>query len=207
MYKDIIWDFDGTLFDTYPSIAWAFKKALAEEGVNQSEEEILKLIKISITHGIEFYRDNFNIDTKGFGERFREYENEIDVGKVLPFPHVKEICSRIVSSGGSNFIVTHRGESIANYLEQHGFSGLFTDIVIKEHGFKRKPDPEAFTYIIEKYDIDKKTALAVGDRELDLLAAKNAGIKACLFDMEESDFGDKADYVINSIEELEDIIF
>jgi hypothetical protein len=28
-----------------------------------------------------------------------------------------------------------------------------------------------------------------------------------LFDMEESDFGDKADYVINSIEELEDIIF
>jgi phosphoglycolate phosphatase-like HAD superfamily hydrolase len=109
--------------------------------------------------------------------------------------------------GGRNFIITHRDETISRFINYHEMAELFTEIVMKEHGFKRKPDPEAFTYILEKYNIDKETALAVGDRELDLLAAKNAGIKACLFDMEESDFRDKADYVINFMDELEDIIF
>jgi phosphoglycolate phosphatase-like HAD superfamily hydrolase len=32
MYKNIIWDFDGTLFDSYPAIAGAFLSALLDHG-------------------------------------------------------------------------------------------------------------------------------------------------------------------------------
>jgi phosphoglycolate phosphatase-like HAD superfamily hydrolase len=31
MFRNIIWDVDGTLFDTYPAIARAFKAALMDE--------------------------------------------------------------------------------------------------------------------------------------------------------------------------------
>jgi len=32
MFRNIIWDVDGTLFDTYPSMAKAFQAALSDLG-------------------------------------------------------------------------------------------------------------------------------------------------------------------------------
>lgn len=207
MFSDIIWDFDGTLFDTYPSIASAFQRALNEEGIEQSQEEILKHIRISVTHGINYYRDNFKLDVESFVDRYERYGNETDVTKVFPFLYAVEICREIVDRGGRNYIITHRDKSIYKYLRHHDMLNLFTEVVTEEYGFKRKPDPESYLYILNKHNISKESALMIGDRELDLTGAKNAGIKSCLFDVCDCNFRHKADYVIESIKELEKIIF
>jgi len=47
LYKHIIWDFDGTLFDTYPVMGSIFKKMLEEERIVESLDEILKHMKES----------------------------------------------------------------------------------------------------------------------------------------------------------------
>lgn len=206
MFKDIIWDFDGTLFDTYPAIASAFQKALKEQGIEQTKEEILKQIRISITHGLNYYRDNYGMNVEKFHDRFVKYEDEIDEASIFPFPNAAEICKEIIEKGGCNFILTHRNESIYKFLKHHNMLHLFTEIVTDEHGFKRKPDPEAFIYILNKYNINKNDALMVGDRVLDLMGAKNSGIKSCLFDVCNCDFRQQADYVIGSLKELEDIL-
>lgn len=207
MFSNIIWDFDGTLFDTYPAIAGAFQKALKDVGINQTEVEILKQVRISMTHGINYYRDNFKMNVESFVERYQKYEDEIDEAKVFPFPYADEICRRIVDREGRNYILTHRSKSIFKFLKHHNMLDLFTEVVTKEHGFKRKPDPEAYIYILNKYDISIESALMVGDRELDLTGAKSAGIKSCLFDVCGCDFRHQADYVIGSMKELEKIIF
>ena len=65
MIRDIIWDFDGTLFDTYPWIVDSFRKALKDKGIDESAENILNYFKISescaFTHFKELYEldDNF----------------------------------------------------------------------------------------------------------------------------------------------------
>ena len=41
MFTDIIWDFDGTLFDTYPPMTEAFKRALNDLGYDDDEKHIL----------------------------------------------------------------------------------------------------------------------------------------------------------------------
>lgn len=207
MFNDIMWDFDGTLFDTYPAIAEAFKKALKESGIEQTEEEILNQVRISMTHAINYYRDNFSIDAKDLAGKYAKHEGEIDVAKVSPFPNAAEICREIVDKGGRNYIITHRGKSIFKFLEHHNMTHLFAEVVTKEFGFRRKPDPEAFEYLLDKFSINKEYALMVGDRELDLTGAKNAGIKSCLFDVCNCDFRDQADYVIGSMKELESVIF
>jgi phosphoglycolate phosphatase-like HAD superfamily hydrolase len=140
-------------------MAWAFQKALAEQGISQTEEEILKHIKISMGHGIDFYKDKYNIDVKEFVDRYAKYEDSVDEGKVYPFEHVKEICSKVADMGGRNFIITHRDKTISRFIKYHGMAELFMEIVIKEHGFKRKPDPEAFTYILEKTILIRTTLL------------------------------------------------
>ncbi|WP_084170555.1 HAD hydrolase-like protein [Clostridium algidicarnis] len=47
MFENIIWDFDGTLFDTYSGMVYVFKRALGYNGIEISEDEILKYMKVS----------------------------------------------------------------------------------------------------------------------------------------------------------------
>ena len=48
--------------------------------------------------------------------------------------------------------------------------------------FPRKPDPTALNWLIDKHSIVKENALMIGDRDIDIIAAHNAGIAGCLFD-------------------------
>lgn len=205
MFKDIIWDFDGTLFDTYPGMSQAFQMALNEQGIEENRENILKRMKISLGDAIEHYVKTFDIDGKELRKRYNFHESRLDIESIYPFPGVKEICEYIKLKG-RNFIYTHRDRITIKLLEHHNMTGDFTDIVTSEHGLKRKPDPEGFLYIINKYKIDKSHSLAIGDRELDLMAAKNSGVKSCLFDGGCVNNSCKADYVIKHMDELYSIL-
>lgn len=125
---------------------------------------------------------------------------------VNPFPYAAEVCREIVELGGRNFILTHRGVSTLSFLEYQDMLQYFTEVVTKKYGFKRKPDPESFLYVIDKYNIDKDAALVVGDREYEILGGKAAGIKACLYNTNNVEFTEVPDFEINSLKQLVDII-
>lgn len=206
MFSDIIWDFDGTLLDTYPWMTISLKRALEEQGVGASEEEILKRLKISFDICMDYYEEKYNIDPVLLRKRYEYYESSLDIKTIKPFPHVKEICKYVIELKGRNFIYTHRDNLTFTLLKNHDMLKYFTEVVTKEQGLRRKPDAEGFLYIINKYNIDKDKALAVGDRELDLLAAMNSGVKSCLFGDNGDNFSCRPDYVIQSIDELVKII-
>ena len=53
---------------------------------------------------------------------------------------------------------------------------------VKENNLtRRKPNPKMIFEAFEKYNIDKDQSFLVGDKETDILAAKNAGIRGFLF--------------------------
>ena len=56
MYRHIIWDFDGTPFDTYPEMANVFKELLEREGISEPFDEIMKHMKISMSTAIKHYQ-------------------------------------------------------------------------------------------------------------------------------------------------------
>lgn len=53
---------------------------------------------------------------------------------------------------------------------------------------------------------DGKTMLSIGDRECDIVGSKAAGLKTCLYNTNNIECGEKPDFLINSLEELYDII-
>ncbi|MGM0852480.1 MAG: HAD family hydrolase [Bacillota bacterium] len=59
--------------------------------------------------------------------------------------------------------------------------------------------------MIRTHDIDHSEAIMIGDRDLDLLSGKNAGISACYF-TDKVEENPHADYVMTSVEELYSII-
>lgn len=204
--KDLMWDFDGTLFDTYPWMTKCFKRALQDMGIQEMENEVFRNIKISVKEAVEYYAGEYKIDAGMLAERYRLYQEDMDYETILPFPHALEVCEEVVKLGGRNFLITHRDTSSLRLLKHYKLLGLFSGEVTSEDGLKRKPDPEIFLHAIDKYNIKKDEALAVGDRELDILSAHNAGIKACLFENAPISLSCKPEYIIKSLDELLNII-
>lgn len=205
MISDIIWDFDGTLFDTYPGMIDSFKKALKDKGIDEKDENILRYMKVSVSCAIKHFKELYVLEDD-FAERYSFYEKNMDPDVVGPFPYAAEICKMVVEGGGRNYILTHRGNSTQKFLKHYGMLQYFTEIITKHAGFKRKPDPEGFLYIIDRYNINKNKALVVGDRECEILGAKAAGIRVCLYDTNKIDSTETPDFTIGSLRELESII-
>ncbi|TYR81808.1 HAD-IA family hydrolase [Priestia megaterium] len=182
---NILWDFDGTIFDTYPTIVKAFKELLPDQTI--PDEEILKQMKISSEVAIK----HFNIEKTLFDEHFHVVEQKIDPKDKPAFPHVEEV----LKWADTNVIVTHKSrESTLAILAFFNMDHYFTEIITKDDGYKRKPDTGAYAYLHNKYSID----LVIGDRELDLKPARELEIRTCAFQNDAIE----ADYHLTSYDQF-----
>ncbi len=205
MYKHFIWDFDGTLFDTYPAMVSAFSQTLKEQGITEDEERILSLMKVSVSHMLDHYKSVYPID-KPFIDRFNQTRKQLELQLIKPYPHAKDICEKIVANGGYNYLYTHRGDSAITYLKDYDLYRYFTDFILKNKGFARKPSGEAILDLTSRHNMTKSEAIMIGDRDIDILAGKNAGIKSCYFDSDHRKGIDYANLYITSLDMLEGVI-
>jgi phosphoglycolate phosphatase-like HAD superfamily hydrolase len=147
MFRYIIWDFDGTLFDTYPEIARAVNQALASFGKAASLGRIIELSSISLDFCISELSKEFALSKEALDQQFINCYKTVDLQKQRPFPYVVEVCKKIRELGGQNFIVTHRRRASLNeLLSTHDMHVYFTDVVAGDDGFAHKPDPSAMRF-------------------------------------------------------------
>ena len=183
----VLWDFDGTLFDTYPSYTTTLHRAL---NGRVFKEELFFALKVSFSHAIE----KFNITEQELS-LYKKLEEEISLEDMPPFKGVREI----LALNKRNVIMTHKPrrevEIILDYWELTRF---FEELVCGDDGYPRKPDPASYLYLHEKFQLD----LAIGDREIDILPAKTLGIKTCLFQNTTSG----ADYYLNDYAHFTDVV-
>ena len=173
MIKHIIWDFDGTLFDSYPGMVNAFLRALKKYEIEAEYDEVLKLFLNSEKTAVQYYQNQFLL-----------------------------VCQKIKEAGRYNYILTHRGSTTYDILRKNGMVELFTEIVTKDNQFARKPDPEAIYYLLDKYQIHPKEAMIVGDREIEILLGQKAKVKTCFYESGNREPELQADYRVKSLEEV-----
>ena len=201
MFTDILWDFDGTLFDTYPGIVDTMLRALADEGVREDYGEVMTRMRVSVSGALAHYRKRHRLGDS-FLTRYDKYNRDVDRWDARLFAHAVEVLKAIHVSGKRNYLYTHRGHSALDYLRDRGLTEYFTDCITREEGFPPKPSPDAIRHLIDTHGIKKENAIMVGDREIDILAAKHAGIYGCFFSPDESITCESADYTVRSLLEL-----
>ena len=207
MIRNIIWDLDGTLFDTYPAILRAFRTAFKDYGVVIPEEQVRSKAQKSLTLFAEKLVREHGLDAGDLRERYLAYYDDFPVEDQKPFPGAREVCEFICSEGGINVIVTHRPwNSAKRLLETYRMNEYFTFLLTVEQGYPLKPDPAMFEKVIENFDLIREETLAVGDRDLDILAGQAAGLTTCLYtrnsyetkpDLVIGDYSRLLDYLIN----------
>lgn len=197
--KNFIWDFDGTILDTYPHSATACLSTLKKYGIEADYDEVISLLRDSFSSIIPRY----NLSK----QQFAEVMNAALVLWFEPNPTVyegiDEVLKTVVERGGKNFIYTNRDKTSKQYLEHFGLLKYFTDFVCNDtEGYAHKPSGESIEYLLSKYSLSKDSAVMVGDRELDVLCGEKAGIKSILFDEFHKSENTVADAVIYDIRDV-----
>lgn len=200
MFKNFIWDFDGTLYDTYPVMLDSIMQSLKQDfEINGDRKRIYYLLKSESSKAVA---QEYGLDFDLFTTAFKKIENQ-DPRQSLPFAGTIEVLETIRNQHGRNFILTHRTlKSTETMLVQDGFHDLITEIVGSDQDFPRKPDPTSLNYFLNKYGMDPNETVMVGDRKLDIEAGKNAGVATIFFDVEALLDDVQADYRVFSMNDI-----
>lgn len=208
--KNIIWDFDGTLFDTYTHTVTILHRLMEEVGKPCDYDILYKKSRWGLGEARQYCAA-----TDEEWKEFYKREGQIDMEPIaLPYFGAEELLQKVIKEGGSNYIYTHRDSVTFAYLRKHNWMKYFKGFVTNELNFPHKPAPDALLYMIKKFDLNPDETIMIGDREIDVLSGKNAGIRACLFTEGNTDIkfieqikNTKADFVADSMSALSDLLF
>lgn len=166
---NILWDFDGTLFDTYPAYVDTVLRVFPHIQQQFSYETILREMKVSFSHGFRYL--GLSAEEEAL---YRQENLALHPQLLTPFADVESVLAR----ADVNVIMSHKEHVVIEaVLKQHGLAHYFTEIVTPEDGFPRKPHEASYRYLHDKYALD----VAIGDRALDLIPAKAVGMKTIMF--------------------------
>jgi HAD superfamily hydrolase (TIGR01549 family) len=180
--QHLIWDVDGTLFDTYPAIARSMQAAARDLGAPVAYDEVMRLVLVTVDHCVTTLTATYALAADQLEELFDQRYRTITPEDQPPFAGAEAVCKYIRSRGGLNLIVTHRRRlGLDRLLATHRLTDYFADILSHDDAYPRKPDPAAFIALIEKHQLPRAATLGVGDRDIDILAAQASGIRAAFF--------------------------
>ena len=126
MFKHVIWDFDGTLFDTYPVMAKIFKDLLKKEGIEEPLDEIMQHMQVSLSAAVTYYEKKYAVSSD-FIKEFKILQKTKGIESAKPFKDIEEICKYIHSTNRKNYLYTHRGSSAITLLKKYDLDKYFSE--------------------------------------------------------------------------------
>ncbi len=206
MYQNIVYDFDGTISDSYPIFTKALMIQLERHGLSATYEECYAYLKISVGYARQQF-DWGDATPQQLQQEFHEIHDALAMQEQKPYDDAEEILRYAVEQGKRNFLYTHTDTLAYRLLDKWGLRHYFTDAIdgsMKQ--FPRKPAPDALLYLMEKNGMDPAQTLMVGDRDIDVDAGHNAGTAGCLYDYEGFYTPDGADHFVQKLSELKDVL-
>ena len=111
-------------------------------------------------------------------EVFRNKYKEVCFEKTSLIGGVKELLIYFKKKGKSLNVATNKTGSISRKLLEHLEIGNLFDYVFGVYdGLPGKPSPEIIQKIVEKTNVSLSSTILVGDSPIDIMTAKNAGIR------------------------------
>ena len=184
----VVFDFDGTLVDTMPSVIRGLSEAIElATGEPVETEALVKTFGPAPEAVLRQWMPEAKV--AGALRHWLEFEARVGPDQMRPFAGVEEMLTTLKARGIALGIFTGRDRSgTLRILRTCGwFEKYFTEtnIVCGDDGFSPKPKPDPLLHLMKVLNLDPVTTLMVGDHPYDILAGKAAGTKAAaaLWDM------------------------
>ena len=179
-YKAVVFDLDGTLLDTIEDLWAAVNAALEAYGLPlRSLDEVRAFVGNGIKNLMQraIGREDFP-DFNGVFETFKRYYGEHCADRTKPYAGIKELLQELKARGVHTAVLSNKADFATKMLAEQYFSGLLEEAAGENEaaGIRKKPAPDALFAMMERMGVTAAETVYVGDSEVDIQTAKNAGV-------------------------------
>ncbi len=178
-YKAVVFDLDGTLLNTLDDLAAAVNAALTAHAMPpRTVAEVCRFVGNGVGKLIErAVPSGTAADTTAavFAD-FRIYYTAHSLDKTAPYAGIPEALLQLRDAGIKAAIVTNKLDKAAEALRTHFFADTVTVAIGDSPDRPRKPAPDSTQLALSRLGVSPHEAVFVGDSDVDVLTAKNAGL-------------------------------
>jgi len=177
--RHILFDLDGTLIDSAPSILSCFASVLEKRGMHPKCELTHSLIGPPL---IETLSQISGIDDpeilQGLADDFKRYYDEVGYRETREYPGITEALNNLCLGGAALYVVTNKRivptRRIIEFLHWgEFFKGLYSQDAF-DPAVSSKAD--VIKRVMTLHEFDCQNSAYVGDREEDHEAARSTGL-------------------------------
>ena len=184
MLKLCIFDLDGTIIDSQADLADSVNAGLKLEGYPEHTVEafrwfvgngVARMVRDAMPAEAQNNEESFSRVFAVFGE---EYDKRC-LNKTYVYPGAIEMLDTLKASGVKLALLSNKLQAFTERIVHHYFGDRFDLIFGQREGVEKKPAPDGAFEIMRYFSASADETMFIGDSDVDVLTAKNAGI-SCL---------------------------
>ncbi|MCQ2479905.1 MAG: HAD-IA family hydrolase [Clostridia bacterium] len=212
-YSACIFDLDGTLTNTLEDLKNSVNYALQSEGLPlRSKEEIRRFVGNGVLRLIgRSVPENTpkDVELKVLETYRKHYAVHLN-DTTAPYDGIMQMLRQLQSDNIKTAVVSNKGDEAVKSIVKGFFSDIIPLAIGRKDDVPAKPAPDSVWSAMKELGCSAKETIYIGDSEVDVETAHNAGLKCIAVSW---GFRDKellqsvgADYIIDTPKEIFNII-
>ena len=178
-FETFVFDLDGTLLDTLTDLANSCNRALHAFGMPKRTVEevrqflgngVRRLMGNAVPQGVA--NPIFENVLKAFRDDYIAHQFDT----TRPYSGIVEMLGELRHRGIRVAVVSNKFNDATCALCRHFFDGLVDVAIGEREGIRKKPAPDTVYEALRQLEAKRETAVYVGDSDVDIQTAHNAGI-------------------------------
>jgi len=177
-YKVVIYDCDGVILDSVESNYVFYNQIMEYLGRPEIDRDNSDARRVLHTYSFNDVMDYFFTEDVRREEALR-FAKTIRYRDLMPYMRMEDgFVSALDQLKGytSLAICTNRATSMEMIIEDFGLTGYFEFVMTASQVTHPKPHPEPLLKVLDFFKVKPEEALFIGDGEVDMQAARGAGI-------------------------------
>jgi len=175
-----LFDFDGTLVDSAPLHAAAFREALAA-----ASPELLTAFNYESVKGLPTRAAFMQLGVEEgarlewcVARKQQLYREAVRAGRLVECPGARELLRAVLADGGTNYLVTSSSAASVNpALDKLELRNLFAGIVTAEQASVGKPAPMPYLICLRRFGLRPDDTIVIEDAASGVTSARSTGLR------------------------------
>ena len=176
MYDCILFDFDGTVFDTVEGISKSVQYALEKFGIVEEPEALRCFAGPPL---LAMFQEKYGFTPEAAQQAtdyFRERYRPIGIHESRPFPGIKELLEALRAAGRKTGIATTKPQILAEQLLTESGLIAYFDVICGSGADGNSPKWQLAERAMKALGASRESTVLVGDTKYDAIGAEQCGI-------------------------------
>jgi HAD superfamily hydrolase (TIGR01509 family) len=204
--EGVLFDWDGTLIDSYHADTSAYLTVFKELGISWGLTELEKNYSpnwYQVYRAAKLPRKLWNEADRLWRGHYAQHRPQLITG-------ARQVLARLRASHRLGLVTSGDRDRVIRQLREFRLTRLFTARVCSGDTLRKKPHPEPLQLALRKMKLLPAACIYVGDAPQDVEMAQRAGVRAIgvlgPFPTEKRLRATRPEFVLNSLEELPDAL-